>query len=65
VSQAVDELCNPAEHHYFVADVVYATQEGTVHVLLACTRCGDFLDHVSVVSPKGSEVKFKSAENQR
>jgi hypothetical protein len=45
--------------------VVYATQEGTVHVLLACTRCGDFLDHVSVVSPKGSEVKFKSAENQR
>jgi len=28
------------DHRFFVADVVGVPDEGTVHVLLACTACG-------------------------
>ena len=48
--QLANTAC-PGEHRYFVAECVGIESEGTVHVLVVCTACGDFKDHVVRVGP--------------
>ena len=56
--------CNPIDHRYFVAEVIGVPDEGTVHVLIVCTSCGDFICHTKQVSGAGAQIRLLREEKR-
>jgi hypothetical protein len=56
--------CLETEHHYFCAEVVGVSDEGTAHVLIFCTACGDFLHKIAKVSSPGTQLRLLREEKR-
>lgn len=56
---------NDCNHRFFVCECVGVEEEGTVHVILACTSCGEVKATPVKVSAKANPLRMLREEKQK